>query len=387
MKKLLKNLVLGILIICTVITAVPVTNTSAKEIKGYKKHKTVTKVIDINKKNAAEEYVNLVHKYGEKGIKEKVYYDIRFKCNEKKWDKLEDKLLKDFQYKVMRAKNNKYGLSMGLLYSDNIKYKNNFYYFQSYAPANDVVYFEQIIEKALNSKVYRIDGYDYEGQYDTAKAFVKDIFPNADSFKNASESVKLQFIASYMGKNCMHHGWSWPSGKRYKDYFWFFSFQGAASGYICKGVCADFADMYVIITRMLCNTGYEDSIKKNYCGAEYADFGPPYNHAVAACYARNSSGKIDIFEGNNDTFRLFSYPASLQFKSAINNANISLFYMYFHSKRGDNPPCLIWMVKGKTDKDVKKYYNGKNNSELFNICYNIMKNYDERTYWNLVENY
>lgn len=177
------------------------------------------------------------------------------------------------------------------------------------------------------------------------------------------------------------------ASKRYKDYFWFFSFQGAASDYICKGVCEDFAEMYVIITRMLCNTGYEDSIKKNYCGAEYASFGPPYNHAAAACYARNSSGKIDIFEGNNGTFRLFSYPASLQFKSAINNANISLFYMYFHSKRGDNPPCLIWMVKGKTDKDVKKYYNGKNNSELFNICYNIMKNYDERTYWNLVENY
>lgn len=365
MKKLLKNLVLGILIICTVITAVPVTNTSAKEIKGYTKHKTVTKVIDINKKNAAEEYVNLIHKYGKKGIKEKVYYDIRFKCNEKKWDKLEEKLLKDFQYKVMRAKNNKYGLSMGLLYSEDIKYKDNITYFQSYASANDVVYFEQIIEKALNQETYSVGGYARDGLQVAPTVYVKDIFPNTDSFKNASESVKLQFIASYMGNHCMIHSWSWPSGKQYKDYFWDFSWQGAASKYMCRGVCSDFADMYIIITRMLCNTGYEDSIKKNYCGAEFADFAS-FDHAVAACYARNSSGKIDIFEGNNDNFKTLNYASS----------NVSLYNMYFHSKRGDYPPYLIWMVNGKTKKDVKKYFKKTHNSELFNICYNIMINYD-----------
>lgn len=364
MKKLLKNLVLGILIICTVITAVPVTNTSAKEIKGYEKHKTVTKVIDINKKNAAEEYVNLVHKYGKKGIKEKVYYDIRFKCNEKKWDKLGEKLLKDFQYKVMRAKNNKYGLSMGLLYSEDIKYKDNTTYFQSYAPANDVVYFEQIIEKALNQKTYSVDGYAEDGLQVDATVNVKDIFPNTDSFKNASESVKLQFIASYMGQNCMVHSMT-SASKRYKDYFWFFSFQGAASDYICKGVCADFAEMYVIITTMLCNTGYEDSIKKNYCGAQYCSVNK-VNHEVAACYARNSSGKIDIFEGNNNSF------------TALNSigGNRRLYEMYFNASNSDTVPDLIWMVNGKTNKDVKKYFKKTHNSELFNICYPIMMSYD-----------
>lgn len=70
MKKLLKNLVLGILIICTVITAVPVINTHA-EIIPYKKEKQLWLDID---KTSAEKYINLVHKYGKKGIKEKVNY-------------------------------------------------------------------------------------------------------------------------------------------------------------------------------------------------------------------------------------------------------------------------------------------------------------------------
>ena len=79
MKNLVKKLVLSVLVACTVITAIPVTNAHA-EIKPYKKYKQLW--IDLDK-TTPEKYIDMVHKYGKKGIKEKVQYYLGFKVKGK----------------------------------------------------------------------------------------------------------------------------------------------------------------------------------------------------------------------------------------------------------------------------------------------------------------
>ena len=79
MKNLVKKLVLSVLVACTVITAIPVTNAQAA-IKPYKKYKQLW--IDLDK-TTHEKYIDMVHKYSKKGIKEKVQYFIGFKVKGK----------------------------------------------------------------------------------------------------------------------------------------------------------------------------------------------------------------------------------------------------------------------------------------------------------------
>lgn len=378
MKKLLKNLVLGILIICTVITAVPVINTQA-EIKPYTKIKQLWFDID---KITPEKYIDMVYKYGKKGIKERTHYYLGLKMNTKTDDETINKFYK-FTKKIVKAKNNKYGISMGI----ELDHITDFVSWEKgnkigmATSCNDIIYMEQVIKEALKQKTYSVDGYDKNGHYTRATVYVKDLFPTINDFKKASESVKLQFIASYMGTHCMFY-----SGTT-KNRYWSFSFEGAASKGKCAGVCIDFAIMYAECTRMLCNTGMFMDSKLgdiDYCGAEVGTFNS-FDHSVAACYARNSYGTTDAFEGNNADFRTFSYPEKLQ-PISIDGKNISLIYMNTH----DPSLNLDWIVNSKTKKDIKrynkgdaykdgkKYYNGKHNSELFNICYDLCLNLYKR---------
>lgn len=379
MKKVLKNLVLGILIICTVITVVPIINTQAA-IKPYTKEKQLW--VDIDK-ITPEKYIKMVHKYGKKGIKEKTHYFLGFKMNTKTKKETIAKLNK-FQRKVMKAKNNKYSISMGAgmdnANSDTWEKGNKI---SMYTSCNDVVYMEQIIGDALKQRTYSVMGYDRKGRYVTATVYVKDLFPTINDFKKASDSVKLQFMADYMGKHCMFYAGTPKNG--YDS----FCFEGVASEGKCYGVCSDFAIMYAECTRMLCNTGIFMDSKLgdiSYCGADVGTF-YSFNHSVAACYARNSYGTNDVFEGNNAIFRTFSYPEKLQPKSGTTGKNISMIYMYYHAGDYDLLFNLDWIVNSKTKKDIKrlnngntyndgkKYYNSKHNSELFNICYDIAINY------------
>ena len=70
MKNLVKKLVLSVLVACTVITVIHVTNAHA-EIKAQMKYKQLW--IDLDK-TTPEKYIDMVHKYGKKGNKEKVQY-------------------------------------------------------------------------------------------------------------------------------------------------------------------------------------------------------------------------------------------------------------------------------------------------------------------------
>ena len=359
MKNLVKKLVLGVLVACTVVTAIPVTNTQAA-IKPYKKEKQLW--IDIDK-TSAEKYINLVHKYGKKGIKEKVQYYIGFKMNTKTDEKTITKL-NNFDKKVMKAKNNKYGISMGASMdganSDTWRKGNKI---TMYTSCNDVVYMEQIIGEALKQKIYSVDGYDKNGNYTRATVYVKDLFPTVASFKKASDSVKLQFVADYMGKHCMFYAGTPKNG--YDG----FCFEGAASEGKCYGVCNDFKIMYMHCTRMICYVDevFEESFKKA-AAIIPCEFGK-FDHAVAALYVRNSYGGFDYFEGNNDIFRTFSYPEGTR------NSKLSLYNMYFNDRNGTNLRCVFGSLTKITDKPVKDYVCGKNSSEMFNICYDIAVNY------------
>ena len=146
-----------------------------------------------------------------------------------------------------------------------------------------------------------------------------------------------------------------------------FCFQGAASKGRCYGVCNDFKIMYMHCTRMICYVDecYEYGFKKS-AAIIPCEFGK-FNHAVAALYVRNSYGGFDYFEGNNSTFRTFSYPSN------ICSSRLSLYNMYFNDRNGTDLSFVF--KKNSTDKDVKNYVNGKHSSEMFNICYEIAKNY------------
>ena len=361
MKKLLKNLVkklvLSVLVACTVVTAIPVTNTQAA-IKPYKKEKQLWLNID---KTTPEKYINLVHKYGKKGIKEKVNYYLGFKMDTKTDAKTTTKLNK-FDKKVMKAKNNKYGISMGASMdaaNSDTEIKGN--KIPMYTSCNEVIYIEQIIGEALKQKTYCVDGYDKNGHYTRATVYVKDLFPTVASFRTASDSVKLQFVADYMGTHCMFYAGTPKNG--YDG----FSFQGAASKGRCYGVCDDFKIMYMHCARMICyiDEVYEEGFKKT-ASIMPCEFGK-FNHAVAAIYVRNSYGGFDYFEGNNNTFRTFSYPEN------IRNSKLSLYNMYFNDRNGTDLSCVF--KKNATDKDVRNYVEGKKSSEMFNICYDIAVNY------------
>ncbi len=358
MKKLLKNLVLSVLVACTVITAIPVINTHA-EIKPYKKEKQLW--IDLDK-TTPEKYIDMVHKYGKKGIKEKVHYHLGFKLNSKTQTQTVKKV-NNFAKKVMKAKNNKYGISMGAeLDSANADSWPKINKLAMYTSCNQVIYMEQIIGEALQQKTYSVDGYDKKGNYTRATVYVKDLFPTVASFKKASDSVKLQFVADYMSKHCMFYAGTPKNG--YDG----FCFQGAASKGRCYGVCEDFRTMYMHCARMICfiDEVYEEEYKKVAVNKPY-DSTSKYDHAVVAIYVRNSYGGFDYFEGNNSNFRTFSYPEN------IRNSKLSLYNMYFTDYTGQS--LALVFGKNATDKSVKKYVCGKKSSELFNICYDIAVNY------------
>ena len=360
MKNLVKKLVLSVLVACTVITAIPVTNAQAA-IKPYMKYKQLW--IDLDK-TTPEKYIDMVHKYGKKGIKEKVQYYLGFKVKGKT-DKQVIKKVNNFDKRVMKAKNNKYGISMGAeldrANADIWEKRNKI---SAYTTCNDVVYMEQIIEEALKQKIYSVDGYDKRGNYTRATVYVKDLFPTVASFKKASDSVKLQFVADYMSKHCMFYA-AVP-----KNGYQGFCFQGAASKGRCYGVCEDFRIMYMHCARMICfiDEIYEEEVEyKKTASINPYDSTSKYDHAVVAIYVRNSYGGFDYFEGNNSDFRTFSYPEN------IRNSKLSLYHMYFTEETGQS----LFGVFGKnaTDKTFKKYVCGKKSSELFNICYDIAVNY------------
>lgn len=351
MKNLLKKLVLGILVATTIITAVPVQNVKA-EVKPYKKHKQLW--VDMDK-TTPEKYVSMLYKYGKKGIKEKTHYYIGLKYKAKTY-KQAIKKQNAFAKKCMKVKQNKYGLSFGIMYdtanADCTNYGKT-YKAEMYDSANDCIYMEQIVDKALAQEYITVEGWDKNGNWTRKTALTKDVFPTVASFKKASDSVKLQVVATYMSNHCMFYEGT-P-----KDGYNGFCFQGAAKGK-CYGVCYDFRVMYMHATRTIC---YDDECRDlNDSATKYARNYPidfdNLNHALMIAIVRNSKGGFDMFEGNDNCFLPLTY--------STKQYNWEGFFANAHKKYPE-----VWSFEGFYDdysgKCVTKYLKEKHNSELFNI--------------------
>ena len=292
MKKLVKKLVVTFLIICSIITIIPVNNVQAasktyKVVRDKEDKNYYYLVIDIAK-TTLKQYLDIIRTYGKKegknNYKNQYKIVLSCKCNKKNSDPY--KLFNPYAEKM--KKYSKYGLTYGLQFDDSQKgtcFKNGILYYENLYTCGQVYYMEKIFEKALTKmKTITVTTYTNKGKTcNTYTANVKDLFPNAKTFKNASDSVKIQFILTYCGKYGMTYG--------YQERFWTWKdiYEGTA-----KGDCDQFSRMYCSIARMI---------------GEYYSFGTAYNnHSAGLLYGKNSKGQLDFFETNNDTVQNFAYP-------------------------------------------------------------------------------
>lgn len=369
MKNLLKKLVLSVLVACTVITAIPVTNVQAADVKPYMKQKFI-KTYDVTK-TSAETFIKDVHKYGKLGIKSKVHLCFKLKAKGKSYDDAVKKIDK-FARKVENSKSNTYGIPMGTEYDEaNYEYakwdkKSKTLTIPCYINSfNEIIYTEQMIANALKQKTFDIWGYDKNKNYTQITVYTKDIFPNKAAFKKASDSVKIQFVNSYLGKYAMqtshHDGYSFGFSYEY------------VSKNKTSGDCVQFRIMYMNVARMIVHleegissvTGKQDNSKLNVCYPLDFDHA---NHSMMTCWIKNSYGTYDLFEGNNKDFRTLSYNRKY-------TDEISYMNLYYKNKTLKGEGAMTAHTFQDSFKKLEKYMNGKKNSELFNICYEILQSY------------
>lgn len=189
--------------------------------------------------------------------------------------------VKKFAKKVMNAKDNQFGLSYGIKYDDynSEKYdaKKKVYTTRLYQSANDIYYLNAITKKALHDTSY------YDVNYFVN---INKVFPDYNSFKKSSESVKAQVILNYMGDNCM----TYAKEKKGMKFSWKKAFQNKM-----YGVCSDYANMQGYALRLVAydyDLQYEINWKAN--------------HEVVLAKVKNDNGTYDYFEGNNGGFSYYN---------------------------------------------------------------------------------
>lgn len=189
--------------------------------------------------------------------------------------------VKKFAKKVMNAKDNQFGLSYGIKYDDynSEKYdaKKKVYITRLYQSANDIYYLNAITKKALHDTSY------YDVNYFVN---INKVFPDYNSFKKSSESVKAQVILNYMGDNCM----TYAKEKKGMKFSWKKAFQNKM-----YGVCSDYANMQGYALRLVAydyDLQYEINWKAN--------------HEVVLAKVKNDNGTYDYFEGNNGGFSYYN---------------------------------------------------------------------------------
>ena len=348
MKNLVKKLVLSVLVATTIITTVPVSNVQAAVKKEYLNH--VYKTINLEK-TTPEQYVKLIETYGVKGIREKKHYIINYYVKTKN-DTQAVKKINAFTQKLQKAKNNRYGISMGVQIdegnAERVKRTKGKCIYSPILSANDIVYMERTITKALRQKTFNIKGYNKDKVYGTITARTKDVFPNSAAFKKASDSVKVQFVNDYIGRNCFVYGGAQDG------YYDDFSIQAIATGKF-TGNCDSAMQCYMWTTRAIAYIEDLAVTSKNPSAISPLIY-DKFNHATMVAKVRNSYGTFDYLEGNNNEFKTYSYPTDgLTEKNPYTIANTLAMEKY--------EPYL--------ETSGNKWGNSKNNSELFNICYDL----------------
>lgn len=240
------------------------------------------------------------------------------------------KKVESFAKKVMKAKSNKYGLSYGVKPDEytHEKYdaKKKIYTVKLANTANDLYYLNCITRDALQAKYIESNGNSL-----TTKA----IFPDSESFKEASESAKVQTICSYMGMHCMY-------GISDKIAFtWKRAYEGK-----CQGMCGEFLDMYIRAVRVIAYD-YNYQIEVNTNGV---------NHGLVIVKVKNSDDSYDYFQGNNSGFN----PYIVLDTKVTKNKNAAT-YLYFDSWQVSEPK--FYKVT-KLEKEAFKWGKAKKSSDL-----------------------
>ena len=256
-------------------------------LKVEAKTKTVSYNID---KISANNFVKDVQSKGKKAVfveKDKTKYEIKLvvKATSKSDGR---KKVNTFAKKVMKAKDNTYGLSYGIKV-DEYNYekynkKKKIYSETLYCTCNDIYYLNAITKNALSQEYLEMEDCDEDGDYAPYIIDTQKIFPDAASFKKCSESVKAELILEYMGG---------LNGMTYDDKKVAVTWKNI---YLKKsrGVCKDFAEMYAWAIRMIAyNYDYELEVNMK------------ANHEVVLITVKNSNNCYDYFEGNNDGFTIF----------------------------------------------------------------------------------
>lgn len=240
------------------------------------------------------------------------------------------KKVESFAKKVMKAKSNKYGLSYGVKPDEytHEKYdaKKKIYTVKLANTANDLYYLNCITRDALQAKYIESNGNSL-----TTKA----IFPDSESFKEASESAKVQTICSYMGMHCMY-------GISDKIAFtWKRAYEGK-----CQGMCGEFLDMYIRAVRVIAYD-YNYQIEVNTNGV---------NHGLVIVKVKNSDDSYDYFQGNNSGFN----PYIVLDTKVTKNKNAAT-YLYFDSWQVSEPK--FYKVT-KLEKEAFKWGKANKASDL-----------------------
>lgn len=321
MKNVLKKMILTATLVLGTLVVLPATVEA----------KTKTLTYNINKVTA-DKFCKDVYAKGVTAHcieKDKNSYKITLTVKAKS-EKEGVKKVESFAKKVMKAESNKYGLSYGVKPDEytHEKYdaKKKIYTVKLANTANDLYYLNCITRDALQAKYIESNGDSL-----TTKA----IFSDSESFKEASESAKVQTICSYMGMHCMY-------GISDKIAFtWKRAYEGK-----CQGMCGEFLDMYIRAVRVIAYD-YNYQIEVNTNGV---------NHGLVIVKVKNSDGSYDYFQGNNSGFN----PYIVLDTKVTKNKNAAT-YLYFDSWQVSEPK--LYKVT-KLEKAAYKWGKAKKSSDL-----------------------
>ena len=325
MKNVLKKKILTAALVVTTLVVFP-TNAEAQT-------KTLTYNID---KVSADKFCKDIDNKGADAVfleSDKNTYKIKLtvKAASKKEGRAK---VKKFAKKVMNAKTNQFGLSYGIKYDDYNyeKYdaKKKVYTTELYQSANDLYYLNAITKSALHKNTMETN---------KGTVYLKEVFPDYETFKQSSESVKVQTILYYMGHNCLVTS----QEKKGMKFSWKKAFHNKM-----YGVCSDYANMFGYALRLIAydyDLQYEINWKAN--------------HEVVLMKVKNSADTYDYFLGDGGGFYpyiTFGVPKTAKISSSEFD---------------------VWQVKApkeykvsKLEKAAFKYATKKTVSELERIAKN-----------------
>lgn len=240
-----------------------------------------------------------------------VYGSLRVKASS---EKDAQKKIASYIKKVKTTKNNKYGLSFGLEplepydMDDFLNYDKN-KKVATYAfphSVTDMYFTEKLFDLAMKEPYLEVDYNNRDTQVSTNfyRQKTKSVFKNADAVKKSSDSVKFQFLCSYLNNSCKI-GTAVPDLSEYE-----LSVKGVYDGN-CYGECGDLAWLWGRFASLVAT----DVETRDYsCYRDVSKF----NHGAILIRVKNKDGKWDYFQGNNAHCGLFGNAFLKEYDKGVN---------------------------------------------------------------------